>query len=53
MWSRTSLNTRDPTMFPAASGTAVGRVVEFKTVIKNYSMFDVRCDVGVHTCLGG
>ena len=32
-------NTRDPTMFAAASDTAVGRVVEFKTVIQNYSMF--------------
>ena len=36
-------NTRDPTMFAAASDTAVGRVVEFKAVIQNYSMstFDV------------
>ena len=32
-------NTRDPTMFAAASDTAVGRVVEFKAVIQNYSMF--------------
>ena len=32
-------NTRDPTMFTAASDTAVGRVVEFKAVIQNYSMF--------------
>ena len=32
-------NTRDPTMFAAASETAVGRVVEFKAVIQNYSMF--------------
>ena len=32
-------NTRDPTMFAAASGTAVGRVVEFKAVIQNYSTF--------------
>ena len=32
-------NTRDPTMFAAASDTAVGRVVEFKVVIQNYSMF--------------
>ena len=32
-------NTRDPTMFAAASDTAVGRVVEFKAVIRNYSMF--------------
>ena len=32
-------NTRDPTMFAAASATAVGRVVEFKAVIQNYSMF--------------
>ena len=46
-------NTRDPTMFAAASDTAVGRVVEFKAVIQNYSMFtfDVRSDA--HTCLGG
>ena len=32
-------NTRDPTMFAAASDTAVGRVVEFKAVHQNYSMF--------------
>ena len=32
-------NTRDPAMFAAASDTAVGRVVEFKAVIQNYSMF--------------
>ena len=32
-------NTRDPTMFAAASDTAVERVVEFKAVIQNYSMF--------------
>ena len=32
-------NTRDPTMFAAASDTAVGGVVEFKAVIQNYSMF--------------
>ena len=32
-------NTRDPMMFAAASDTAVGRVVEFKAVIQNYSMF--------------
>ena len=32
-------NTRDPTMFAAASDTAVGRVVEFKAVIQNYSIF--------------
>ena len=32
-------NTRDPTMFAAASDTAFGRVVEFKAVIQNYSMF--------------
>ena len=36
-------NTRDPTMFAAASDTAVGRVVEFKAVLQNYSMFT--CDV--------
>ena len=32
-------NTRDPTIFAAASDTAVGRVVIFKAVIQNYSMF--------------
>ena len=32
-------STRDPTMFAAASDTAVGRVVELKAVIQNYSMF--------------
>ena len=32
-------NTRDPTMFAAARDTAVGRVVEFKAAIQNYSMF--------------
>ena len=32
-------NTRDPTMFAAASDTAIGRVVEFKAVIQNHSMF--------------
>ena len=32
-------NTRDPTMFAAASDTAMGRVVDFKTVLQNYSMF--------------
>ena len=32
-------NTRDPTMFAAASDTAVGRVVEFKAVIQNCCMF--------------
>ena len=32
-------NTRDPTMFAAASDTAVGRVVDFKAVLQNYSMF--------------
>ena len=32
-------NTRDPTLFAAASDTAVGRVVEFKAVLQNYSMF--------------
>ena len=32
-------NTRDPTMFAAASDTAVGRVVEFKAVLQNCSMF--------------
>ena len=34
-------NTRDPTMFAAASDTAVGRVAEFKAVIQNYSMFTI------------
>ena len=37
-------NTRDPTMFAAASDTAMGRVVEFKAALH---------DVGVHACLGG
>ena len=32
-------NTRDSTMFAAASDTAVGRVVEYKTVLQNHSMF--------------
>ena len=32
-------NTRDPTMFAAAIDTAVGRVVEFKAVLQNFSMF--------------
>ena len=32
-------STRDPTMFAAVSDTAAGRVVEFKAVIQNYSMF--------------
>ena len=31
--------TREPTMFAAASDTAVGRVVECKAVLQNYSMF--------------
>ena len=42
-------NTRDPTMPAAASDTAVGRVVEFKAV----QHVHVRCDVGVHACVGG
>ena len=46
-------NTRDPTMFAAASDTAVGRVVEFKAVTSKLQHVHVRCDVGVHTCLGG
>ena len=47
-------DTRDPTMFAAARDTAVGRVVEYKAVLQNYSMHvHVRCDVGVHACLGG
>ena len=32
-------NTRDPTVFAASSDTAVGRVVDCKTVFQNYSMF--------------
>ena len=40
-------NTRDPTIFAAASDTAVGKVVEFEAVLQNYS------DVGIHACLGG
>ena len=32
-------NARDPTMFAAASDTAVGRVVELKAVLQNCSMF--------------
>ena len=32
-------NTRDPTMFASASDTAVGRVLEFKAVLQNCSMF--------------
>ena len=32
-------NTRGPTMFGAASGATVGRVVEFEAVLQNYSMF--------------
>ena len=45
-------NTRDPTMFAAASDTAVGRVVVFKAAIQNYSMFTF--DVtSAYTCLGG
>ena len=32
-------NTRDPTMFAAASDKAVGRLVKFKVVIQNYRMF--------------
>ena len=46
-------NTRDPTMFAAASDTAVGRVVEFKAVIQKLQHVHVRCDVDVHACLGG
>ena len=34
-------NTRDPTMCAAASDSAVGRVVEFKAVLQNYSMFTI------------
>ena len=32
-------NTRDPTMFEAASDTAAGRAVEYKAVLQNCSMF--------------
>ena len=32
-------NTRDPTVFAAASVTAVVRVVECKAVLQDYSMF--------------
>ena len=32
-------NTKDPTVFAAASDTAVGRVVEYKAVVQEYSMF--------------
>ena len=39
MWSFAT--TPDPTMFAAASDTAVGRVGEFKAVIQNYSMFTI------------
>ena len=46
-------NTLDPTMFAAVSDTAVGRVAEFKAAIQNYSIVHVRCDVGMHACLGG
>ena len=46
-------NTRDPTMFAAASDTAVGRVVEFKAVIQKLQHVHVRCNVDVHACLGG
>ena len=47
-------NTRDPTMFAAASDTAVGRVVELiQGGNSKLQHVHVRCDVGVHTCLGG
>ena len=36
---KTSRTRVTPSMFAAASDTAVGRVVEFKAVIQNYSMF--------------
>ena len=39
MWSRTSRTDVIQRCFAAASDTAVGRVVEFKAVIQNYSMF--------------
>ena len=39
MWSRILRTHVYPTMFAAASDTAVVRVVEFKAVIQNYSMF--------------
>ena len=37
--SKDFANTRDPTMFAAASDTAVRIVVEYKAVLQNYSMF--------------
>ena len=47
-------NTRDPTMFAAASDTAVGRVVEFiQCSTSKLQHVHVRCDVGVHARLGG
>ena len=46
-------NTRDPTMFAAASDTAVGRVVNIQGGNSKLQHVHVRCDVGVHTCLGG
>ena len=46
-------NTRDPTMFAAASDTAVGRVVEFKGGASKLQHVHVRCDVAGHACLGG
>ena len=39
MWSRTSRTHVIRRCFAAASDTEVGRVVEFKAVIQNYSMF--------------
>ena len=32
-------NTCDPTIFAASTDTVMGRVVEFKAVLQNYSMF--------------
>ena len=46
-------NMRDPTMFAAASDTAVGRVVEFEGSASKLQHVHVLCDVGVHACLGG
>ena len=46
-------NTRDPTMFAAASDTAVGGVVEYKAVLPKLQHVHVRCDVGEDAYLGG
>ena len=46
-------NTREPTMLAAASDTAVGRVVEFKAVLQNYSMFTFDVTSADTHALGG